>query len=121
MTISSIERKIRANLPIIRFMQEHIPLPVAHFFLRLGITHAQLGADVIRETASVDGVPCEWIIPPNSLTDRVLLYLHGGGFVFGLTPPHLQMVATSMEAMRTHRCPNKGRRGVLCNDMIQTL
>ncbi len=93
MTISSIERKTRANLPLIRFMQEHIPLPVAHFFLKLGITHAQLGADVIRETASVDGVPCEWIIPPNSLADRVLLYLHGGGFVFGLTPLHLQMGA----------------------------
>jgi acetyl esterase/lipase len=38
-------------------------------------------------------VPCEWIIPPNGRADQVLLYLHGGGFVFGLTPPHLQMGA----------------------------
>jgi acetyl esterase/lipase len=53
----------------------------------------RLPADVVREAVSADGVPCEWIIPTNSLTDTVLLYLHGGGFVFGLTPLHLQMGA----------------------------
>jgi acetyl esterase/lipase len=38
-------------------------------------------------------VPCEWIIPHGSPKDKVLLYLHGGGFVYGLTPLHLEMVA----------------------------
>ncbi len=93
MTISSIERKIRAGLPIIRFMQEHIPLPLAHFLIKQGIAHTQLGAGVVRQAVSAGGVPCEWIIPQNSLAERVLLYLHGGGFVFGLTPPHLHMAA----------------------------
>jgi len=93
MTISSAERKIRAGLPFIRFMQAHIPLPIARFFLKQGMARVQLGDDVIRESVFVDGVPCEWIIPQNKPTDQVLLYLHGGGFVFGLTPPHLQMGA----------------------------
>jgi acetyl esterase/lipase len=93
MTISFTERKIRATLPIIRFMQTHIPLPVARYFLKQGVARVQLGADMLRETVSADGVPCEWVIPRNSLTGQVLLYLHGGGFVFGLTPPHLQMGA----------------------------
>jgi acetyl esterase/lipase len=53
----------------------------------------QLDANVTREALSADGVPCEWITPKNSMTDQVLLYLHGGGFVLGLTPPHLHMVA----------------------------
>jgi monoterpene epsilon-lactone hydrolase len=93
MTISSIERKTRAILPIIRLMQTYIPLPLARLFLQRSMKRVQLVADVIREAVSADGVPCEWIIPQNSLTNKVLLYLHGGGFVFGLTPPHLQIGA----------------------------
>jgi len=93
MTISSIERKTRALLPVIRFMQTVIPLPLARWFLKQSMTRVQLVADVIREAVSADGVPCEWIIPQNSPTDQVLLYLHGGGFVYGLTPLHLQMGA----------------------------
>lgn len=37
--------------------------------------------------------------PPNIPTDSVLLYLHGGGFVFGLTPLHLNMGAYLAHAM----------------------
>ncbi|MEJ2736140.1 MAG: alpha/beta hydrolase [Anaerolineae bacterium] len=99
MTVSSAERKIRASLPIIRFMQTYIPLPVAHWLLTQGMARVRLDADVIREAVTADGVPCEWIIPQNSSTDHVLLYLHGGGFVFGLTPPHLQMGADLAQKM----------------------
>jgi acetyl esterase/lipase len=99
MTISSTERKIRASLPIIRFMQTCIPLPVAHLLLKQGTARVQLGADVTREAVTADGVPCEWIIPQNSPTDQALLYLHGGGFVFGLTPQHLQMGAYLAQKM----------------------
>jgi acetyl esterase/lipase len=80
-------------------MQAYIPLPVTHFVLKQGMARVRLGAGVIREAVSADGVPCEWIIPKNSLTDQVLLYLHGGGFVFGLTPPHIQMGAYLAQMM----------------------
>lgn len=93
MTISSIERKARASLPIIRFMQSFIPLPVANWVLKRGNAYVRVGADVTREAVSADGVPCEWLISQNQPANQVLLYLHGGGFVFGLTPPHLQMGA----------------------------
>ena len=59
----STERKIRASLPITRFMQTYIPLPVAHWLLKRGMARVQLDADVIREAVTADGVPCEWIIP----------------------------------------------------------
>jgi acetyl esterase/lipase len=101
MTISSTERKIRAGLPLIRFMQTYIPLPVAHWLLKQGMARVLLDADVIREAVTADGVPCDWIIPQGSPTDQVLLYLHGGGFVFGLTPPHLQMGAYLAQKMGT--------------------
>lgn len=93
MTISFVERKARAGLPVIRFMQAYLPLSVAHWFIKQSRAHLRLDYDVTREAISADGVPCEWVIPRNSPAEPVLLYLHGGGFVFGLTSLHLQMGA----------------------------
>ncbi|MGC9347624.1 MAG: alpha/beta hydrolase [Anaerolineae bacterium] len=93
MTASSIEHRTRAILPIIRLMQTVIPLPLARWLTQQSMTRVQLGAGVNRQAVSADGVPCEWIIPQNNPTDQVLLYLHGGGFIFGLTPLHLKMGA----------------------------
>ena len=87
------ERIIRASLPIIRFTQTHVPLPLASRLIKQGLARTHLGTEVTRESVLTDGVPCEWVIPANKLTDQVLLYLHGGGFVFGLTPQHLKMGA----------------------------
>jgi epsilon-lactone hydrolase len=101
MTLSSSERKIRSRLPIIRLMQVYLPLPVARWLIKQGLQRLRLPADVIHETVSAGGVPCEWLIPPGSPRDRVLLYLHGGGFVFGQTPQHLEMVAYLVKKMRT--------------------
>jgi acetyl esterase/lipase len=99
MTISSIERKARAGLPVVRFMQVFLPLTVSRWLLKQGMERVQLDVDVTRKAVFADGVPCEWIIPKQSKTDQVLLYLHGGGFVLGLTPPHLQMVAHLVKKM----------------------
>lgn len=93
MTITSTEQKIRATLPILRFMQTSIPLPVAHWLLEQGRARVRLDAGVIRESVTADGVPCEWIIPRNSPADPVLLCLHGSGFVFGLTLRSLDDIA----------------------------
>ena len=93
MTISFIERKARAVLPIARFMQAYLPLPMARWLLKQSLTRLQLDYGVTREVVSTDGVCCEWITPQNSTKNQALLYLHGGGFVLGLTPPHLQMGA----------------------------
>lgn len=93
MEIPFIELRIRASLPFLRFMQSFIPLPLSNWLIKQGIARMRFDADVIRETVNVDGVLCEWIIPQNSPKDLVLLYLHGGGFVYGLTPLHLKLGA----------------------------
>jgi monoterpene epsilon-lactone hydrolase len=90
---SPVERKIRAGFPLIRFMQVYMPLTLSNRLTRLGVSRVRLPEDVRRESVSVDGVLCEWIIPRDSPKDRALLYLHGGGFVYGLSPNHLEMVA----------------------------
>lgn len=96
---SSAECSIRRMLPVIRFMQTGLPLPLAQRLNRMGTAHPRLGEGVRRDAVLADGVPCEWITPANSREDAVLLYLHGGGFVFGLTPLHQQMVARLAEKM----------------------
>ncbi|NJD59150.1 MAG: alpha/beta hydrolase, partial [Anaerolineae bacterium] len=87
------ERKIRAGFPLIRFLQSYVPIQLAQWALKRSMANVQLDANVRRESTLADGVPCEWLIPESHSKDRVLLYLHGGGFVYGLTPQHLRMVA----------------------------
>lgn len=89
----SIERKIRRGMPLIRFMQAYMPLGAANWLNRQGLARARMPAGVMREAVSAGGVACDWVIPTDSRADSVLLYLHGGGFVFGQTPLHLQMGA----------------------------
>jgi monoterpene epsilon-lactone hydrolase len=93
MTPSPIESKIRAGLPIVRILNAYLPLTVARWLLKLGIARTLLDVDVTQEAVTADAVSCKWLIPQNSPADQVLIYLHGGGFVYGLTPPHLQMGA----------------------------
>jgi acetyl esterase/lipase len=49
----------------------------------------QLDEDIVCERVGAGGVPAEWIYDPEAAADRVLLYLHGGGYMIG--------------SMRTHR------------------
>lgn len=93
MTPSPIESKIRAGLPFIRFLNAYLPLTVTRWLLKRGVARTRLDADVTQKAVTADAVPCIWLIPQNSSRDQVLIYLHGGGFVYGLTPPHLQMGA----------------------------
>ncbi len=93
MTISPAEQKIRAQLPIVRLLNGYMPLWLTRWAIKQSVNRVKLSADITHSHISADGVPCEWIVPKNSATDQVLLYLHGGGFVLGLTSLHLEMVA----------------------------
>jgi epsilon-lactone hydrolase len=48
----------------------------------------QLPPDVATEPTTVDGVPAEWVSTPEAHEDRVVLYLHGGGYVMGSLNSH---------------------------------
>ncbi len=92
MTQSSAERRIRAGLPFIRLLQVYLPLSIVRWSEKRGAVRVRVPADITHEVVSADGVRCEWFIPQNSSKDQVLLYLHGGGFVFGLSNLHRQMI-----------------------------
>ncbi|MBI2802028.1 MAG: alpha/beta hydrolase [Gammaproteobacteria bacterium] len=52
------------------------------------------------KSAQVDagGVPAEWITPAGGDTGRVLLYLHGGGYVLGSVQSHRPMIERLAQA-----------------------
>jgi monoterpene epsilon-lactone hydrolase len=45
------------------------------------------------ESVDVDGIPAAWIRPPDANAERVLLYLHGGGYILGSLKSHLDLAA----------------------------
>ena len=49
--------------------------------------------DIKQEKVSAGGVPSEWIAAPNASADRVVLYLHGGGYVVGSVNTHRDLMA----------------------------
>lgn len=53
----------------------------------------QVAEDVRCEPVNVGGVSAEWIAAPNAATDRVLLYLHGGGYVMCSVSTHRDLIA----------------------------
>jgi len=52
-----------------------------------------LPTDVRVETADADGVAAEWTAAPGAESERVILYLHGGGYTAGSLKSHRHMVA----------------------------
>ena len=49
--------------------------------------------DVRCERVSAGGVPAEWVAAPGAAQDRVILYLHGGGYAIGSIDSHRAMAA----------------------------
>ncbi|GAB4375429.1 MAG: alpha/beta hydrolase [Elainellaceae cyanobacterium] len=61
------------------FFQAFTALPVAE--------------DITIHPVSAAGVPAEWVTAPNSAESRVMLYLHGGGYVVCSPDTHRNLVA----------------------------
>src|SRR5689334_1643596 len=52
-----------------------------------------LPADVTVEAVSANGVPAEWSSTPGADPGRVVMYVHGGGYVIGSLTSHRELVA----------------------------
>ncbi len=59
---------------------------------------APLPDDVTYEAADANGVAAEWAVASNAREDRVVLYLHGGGYVIGSVRSHRQLVGNLSRA-----------------------
>jgi acetyl esterase/lipase len=52
-----------------------------------------LADDVTHQAVSANGVPAEWVQTPGADEERVVLYLHGGGYVLGSLNTHRELVS----------------------------
>ncbi len=52
----------------------------------------RMKSKVERSKARVGGVDGEWFVPKGKTPTRVILYLHGGGFIVGSTRTHAEMI-----------------------------
>jgi monoterpene epsilon-lactone hydrolase len=63
-------------------------------------TSERVARDVTCETLRIGDIAAEWIIPPEAASDRVILYLHGGGYVMGSIATHRATVARIARASK---------------------
>src|SRR5512135_2915345 len=54
---------------------------------------AVIPTDVKCEKVSAGGVPAEWVVAENADRARVILYLHGGGYVIGSINTHRELAS----------------------------
>jgi monoterpene epsilon-lactone hydrolase len=66
----------------------------------LDLRHFPVPRDVSRTAVNVGGVAAEWITVPESLPERVLVYLHGGSFVFRFPNAHAGLAAQLCRQLR---------------------
>lgn len=73
----------KGNLPSYSASVEEIREHIEAIFAQLPVAN-----DLITEDVDIDGMKAEWQIVPESKENRVLLYLHGGGFMYGSIATH---------------------------------
>jgi acetyl esterase/lipase len=84
---------------ILALIKEHAPdprKPVAAVRQDLSAFYREVQEEIIREGRHqteriplADGVTGVWVTLPDTATDRVILFFHGGGFTYGSTEDHL--------------------------------
>ena len=54
---------------------------------------SEIGERAVVTPVDAGGVPGEWVVAPEADADRVVLYLHGGGYCMGSPSSHRRLVA----------------------------
>jgi acetyl esterase/lipase len=60
----------------------------------------KLAEDVRCQRVNPGGVPAEWITTPEAADERVIYYLHGGGYTLGSINTHREMISRISRAAR---------------------
>lgn len=54
---------------------------------------------VVIENTSIANVRCAWVIPATAVEDEVVMYIHGGGFIYGSVNSHAALVSHIAQAI----------------------
>ena len=60
----------------------------------------KLPKDILVEAVDIKGVYAEWIYAADADNEKVILYLHGGGYVVGSTVPYRKLCATLSQSAK---------------------
>lgn len=60
----------------------------------------RVAPDVKCDPLRIGDIAAEWIVPPEAANDRVILYLHGGGYVMGSIATHRATIARIARASK---------------------
>jgi len=90
----------RAMMPFMRRSQGRMQVQDAGTLVRfrrrserLANRLMRLPRDVGLENSIIGGVPGDWLIPQNAPDDPVIVFLHGGGIIFGWSNPNRIILA----------------------------
>jgi len=72
-----------------------------HEYEKLDARQFRLDPDVTRTAVACGAVPAEWVSVRESLSERVLLYLHGGSFAFRFPNAHAALAARMCRRLGT--------------------
>ncbi|MFX1323620.1 MAG: alpha/beta hydrolase [Promethearchaeota archaeon] len=60
---------------LLRYMYEHSA--------KQDLENFPIPSDIEIKSTRLGKIPAEWVIPPNSVEDRLILHIHGGGWILG--------------------------------------
>lgn len=89
-----VRRKIRQLYRPASLKDAPLEVRGAHFRKTLVASEPHLPkppADTLVEAVDTDGVKGEWVAAPGVRQDRILFYMHGGGYVWGGPVPHREL------------------------------
>lgn len=76
-----------------RVSKDPQPIEVMRAEFEMNARMFKVAGEIRCETVRIGQLEAEWVIPPESIDGRVLLYLHGGGYVMGSINTHREMVS----------------------------
>ena len=94
----SIQAKLLAiPIKMMSVWLESMPLGILRAGMRAGVDRKLAPARVNIVDDSINNIPVEWIKPRGVTDDRILLYIHGGGWSLPWTGGHRYMLAQICE------------------------
>ena len=78
----------------------NVPIEKMRAFFEKEAQMVPVAEDVVCETVEMGSIRAEWISTPESSEDRILFYLHGGGYCIGSLDTHRDMVSRIARAGR---------------------
>jgi len=85
--LESIVRMLKA-----RPLRENMTFPEARAAFERVVQVFPAQPDVVREAVDAAGVPAEWFAAAGASGDRLIYYLHGGGYVVGSVNTHRELL-----------------------------